>query len=414
MDRALAPEIRRRRIARVVITTVVAIAAIAFSFAATVQWLRPSIRRADIQTARVERGNVDATLQASGTIVPAVEQVVSSPIEARVLRIIRRPGDRVRAGDELLALDTSQAQLDLDRLSGTVAQKESEIEQLRLKLEDTLASLEASIEQKKLDREIFRYKADQNAKLLKAGLVSEQDNMAAATAAKKADIEQTQLEQALARAKSTGNAQLSAASAELTTIRKERDESQRQLQLAMMHADRDGIVTSIVSDTGATIRKGDIVARIADLSSFRVDATMSDVHASQLAIGMPVRVRIDDATTIAGTITSIEPRIDSGVVKFHADLDGRSIDKLRNNLRADVFVITGRRANVLRIKRGSLGQSEFEDVYVVRGNKLVRTNVHWGFAGEDAIEPLSGLREGDEVVISEMKDYAGVNELRLK
>jgi HlyD family secretion protein len=414
MDRALAPEIRRRRVARIVITTAVAIAAIVFSFAATLQWLRPSVRRADIQTARVERGNIDATLQASGTIVPAVEQVVSSPIEARVLRIIRRPGDRVRAGDELLALDTSQAQLDLDRLSGTLAQKESELAQLRLKLEDTLASLQASIEQKKLDREILRYKADQNAKLLKAGLVSEQDNMAAATAAKKADIEQTQLEQALSRAKSTGDAQLSAASAELTTIRKEREESQRQLQLAMMHADRDGILTSIVSDTGATIRKGDIVARIADLSSFRVDATISDVHASQLAPGMPVRVRIDDATAIDGRITTIEPRIESGVVKFHADLDRAGMDKLRNNLRADVFVVTGRRSNILRVKRGSLGQSEFEDVYVVRGSKLVRTEVRWGFAGEETIEPLSGLREGDEVVISDMKDYSGVNELRLR
>lgn len=414
MDRAIAPEIRRRRFARIVITTVVAVAAIVFSFAATVQWLRPSIRRADIQLARVERGNVDATLQASGTIVPAVEQVVSSPIEARVLRILRRPGDRVRAGDELLALDTSQAQLDFDRLSGTVSQKESELAQLKLKLEDTLATLKASIEQKQLDREILRYKAEQNAKLLKAGLVSEQDNMAAATAAKKADIEQTQLAEALGRAKSTGEAQLSAASAELTTIRKEREESRRQLELAMMHADRDGIITSIVSDIGVTVRRGDIVARIADLSSFRVDATISDVHASQLAPGMPVRVRIDDATDLDGRISSVEPRIDSGVVKFHADLDGQGIEKLRNNLRADVFVITGRRSNVLRLKRGSLGQSELEDVYLVRGNRIVRTEVRWGLAGADSIEPVSGVREGDVVVISDMKDFAGVNELRLK
>jgi len=52
------------------------------------------------------------------------------------------------------------------------------------------------------------------------------------------------------------------------------------LQLAMMHADRDGVVTSIVEDAGAMIHKGDVVARIADLSSYRVDATISDIHAA--------------------------------------------------------------------------------------------------------------------------------------
>src|SRR5205085_11641125 len=102
MDREITEDVRRRRIVRRVATAAVAVAAIAFSLAATVQWLRPSIKRSAIQTARVERGSVDATLQASGTVVPATEQVVSSPVEARVLRIVRRAGDRVKAGDEVI------------------------------------------------------------------------------------------------------------------------------------------------------------------------------------------------------------------------------------------------------------------------------------------------------------------------
>ena len=413
MDRDLAPEIRQKRIVRRVLTVVVAAAAIVFSFAATLSWLRPSLRRRDIQTARVERGEVDATLQASGTIVPAIEQAVSSPVEARVLRIVRRPGDRVRAGDELLSLDVSQARLDLDRLSGQLAQKDSEQSQLRLKLEDTLAALRAQIEQKKLDREILRYKAEQNARLLKAGLVSEQDNLAAATASKKADIEQTQLEEAIVRAQRTGDAQLAAASAELATLRKERDESQRQLQLAMMRADRDGIVTWMVSDAGATIRKGDVVARIADLSSFRVDAQISDLHASQLAIGMPARVRIDDRTSISGSISSIDPRIEGGVMVFHLAIDAAAAPKLRSNARVDVDVITDRRMNALRLQRGALGSGETEEVFVVRNNALAPVAVRWGLAGRDYIQPIDGLREGDEVVISNMNDYAGVKSLRL-
>jgi HlyD family secretion protein len=331
-----------------------------------------------------------------------------------VLRIVHRPGDRVRAGDELLALDTSGAQLDYDRLSGQVSQKESEQAQMRLKLEDSIASLEAQIEQKRLDRQILRYKAEQSAKLLQAGLVADQDNLAAATAAKKADIEQAQLEDALGRAKRTGDAEIAAASAELSTLHKERNESQRQLQLAMMRADRDGIITWLVSDSGATIRKGDVVARIADLSSFRVDATISDLHSSELNPGMPVKVHVDPSSTVEGRISSIDPRIDNGVMTFHVALDPSAAPRLRSNARVDVDVVTERRRNILRVKRGALGAGETEEVFVVRRDLLVPVNVRWGLAGRDYIQPIDGLREGDEVVTSNMSDYAGVKSLRLK
>src|SRR5689334_17809103 len=107
MDREIAPEIRRKRIVKRAITILLAAAAIIFSFAATVQWLRPSIRQSDVQIARVDRGTVEATLPASGVVIPAVEQIVPSPIDARVLRIERRAGDHVRVGDPIVTLDTA-------------------------------------------------------------------------------------------------------------------------------------------------------------------------------------------------------------------------------------------------------------------------------------------------------------------
>ena len=402
------------RVAKRVAIGVIAVAAVAFSLAATVNFLRPALSRHDIQTARVERGNVEATLQASGTVMPANEQTVASPIDARVLRIIRRAGDRVRTGDELVALDTSATRLDVDRLTAQLQQKESELASLRLKSDDSTASLRATIEQKKLDAAILDFKAQQTRKLHEAGLAAQQDDLAAATAAKKSQIELAQLADQLGREQHIDEAQLASTMAALQSLRQERDESQRQLQLAMMHADRDGIVTSIVEDAGAMIRKGDVVARIADLSSFRIDATISDIHAGEISRGMPVRVKVDDATSVYGAISSIEPRIESGTVKFHVRLDDGTNARLRNNVRVDVFVITGQRRNVLRVRRGNLGQGAMEDVWVVHGTDLVRHSVRWGLAGDPYIEPVEGLAAGDEVVTSNMTDYEGVRKLRLK
>jgi len=414
MDREIETDVRLRRRFRRMLPALVAIVAVIFGVAATVNWFRPSVRRSDLELARVTRGVVESTLQASGTIVPATEQVVSSPLDSRVLRIARRAGDRVRVGDEIVVLDTSAARTDSDRLSDQVAQKESEVRELRLRVEDNLASLAAQIQQKELDAEILTFKAEQNARLHKEGLVPAQDDLVAATAAKKSTIELQQLREGLVRARETGSAQIAAANASLHALANDRAESQRQLNLAMMRADRDGVITSILSDTGAALHRGDVIARIADLSSFRVTATMSDMYAPRLAARQRVRVKVDDSTSLSGVISSVEPRMDGGVAKFNVDLDDPSHHKLRSNARVDVFVITGGLTGTLRVRRGTLAQSLAEDVFVVRGDELVATPVRWGLTDEDTAAVISGLREGDQVVVSNMSDFAGVKRLRLK
>jgi HlyD family secretion protein len=129
---------------------------------------------------------------------------------------------------------------------------------------------------------------------------------------------------------------------------------------------------------------------------------------------MPARVKLDDATLLDGTITSVDPRIENGVVRFWVDLDAASHPKLRNNLRVDVFAVTGARNNVLRVRRGQLGDSERDGVFIVRGDLAVRVPVRFGLAGEESLEIVEGAREGDEIVISNMTDYQGAKELRLK
>src|SRR5882724_1884589 len=199
MDREISQTVRTKRAARRIIVAVIAVAALIFCAAATVSWLRPSVRRSDVQIARVERGTVDATLQATGTVVPEIETVISSPVEARTLRIQHRAGARLRAGDAILTLDTSATKLDLDKLNDAVAQKESALAQARLKAEEDVASAGAALEQKQLDADILKLKAEQNTRMHAEGLVSAQDELVAVTAKKKNDIEIAQLRNALGR-----------------------------------------------------------------------------------------------------------------------------------------------------------------------------------------------------------------------
>ena len=412
MDRDITHEAGRRNRRRVA-TAVVALAAAAFSLAATVEWLRPSLERNEILLARVGRGRVEATLQANGTVVPLVEQAVSSPVEARVLRIGRRAGAAVRTGDELLTLDTVTARLAMESLGDRVVQEESETEQLRIRLDESLATLRAQLEQKKLDAEIVHYNATQKAKLRAEGLTADADALAAEATARKTDIELRQLQDALRRSEQSRRAQLAAAAKELSSAIRDREESRRQLDLAMLRADRDGVLTWVVPEVGVTVRRGDVVARIADLSAYRVVATISDIHSARIGPGLRAWVKLD-GETLGGTIDSVDPRIENGVMRFSVTLDEPSHKRLRNNLRADVLVVTGSRNDTLVVRRGALARTRADHAFVVRGKNAVRVPVKFGLSGDDTIEILSGLEAGEQVVISDLSGYEDVEKLRLK
>jgi HlyD family secretion protein len=413
MDREIAPAVRQRALIRKIATAVAVAAIVIVAFIVIVGWLSPSIRQRDVQTAVVERGDVEAVVQASGVIVPDIEQVVSSPVEARVLRIDRRAGERVKAGDTLLTLDTLATRLELERVQEGLARKNSETSQLQLENEEEIASLLAQLEQQKLDAEIVRLTAEQQNRLRAEGLTSEQLALAATTAAKKSAIEIAQLEQKIARARRSAAAKIDAARLDVSIMRKGLEESQRQLDLSMMRADRDGVITWIVPEQGATVRRGDVLARIADFSTFRVAATVSDMYVPRLAPGMPVRVKVD-GRVVNGTLASIDPRIENGVAKLNVTLDRASQAGLVNNVRADVLIVTGTKRGVLRVKKGALQPSGNESVFLVRGDRLVRVPVSFGLAGDDQIEIRTGVSAGQTVVISNMNDYEGLKEMRLK
>lgn len=414
MDRELDVSFRRRLLARRVGMGGAGVALVVAVLLFLPGWLRPSVDRDRIRTARVERGPVEATVQASGTVIPAFESVLSSPVEARVQKILKRPGERVAVGDEILALDTSASRLDLERLEDRLAQKANEQEQIRIGLEKSLSDLRGQIEAQKLDTEVAEARAAQNRKLRAEGLVSEETLRVVEVEAKKARIQLRQLEEQVASERRSAESRVQGLSLDLAILRKERDEAGRQLELATTRADRAGVVTWVFSEEGGTVRRGDVIARIADPESFRIEATVSDVHSSRLAPGQPVKV-VMDGESLPGRLATIYPSVENGSVKFNVDLADPKNPRLRQNLRVDVLVVTGTRAGTLRVASGPFADGGGTDrVFVVDGGRAVRRPIRLGLMGAEYLEVTDGLAEGDLVIVSDMRDYAHLTEVKLK
>lgn len=414
MDREIDLSFRRKQMARRALIGLLAVAVLSAIFIFGPGWIKPSLSRTRIRTARVETGPVEASITATGTVVPEFEQVLSSPIDARVVKILKRPGAVLAKGEPIVTLDVSQSVLAVEKLNQQIEIKQNQQAKAKLDLESTMGSLQSQSEIKQLEYQSLKANTARNRELFRQGLLSEEKLREVELTEEKAAYELKQLEANKRTAQQSTRTQLEGLALEMKTLEKERDEARRQLELATTKSDRNGVLTWVVNEEGATVPKGTVIARIADLSTFRVEATVSDVHAQRLSVGMPVTVKIGDQE-LKGAIASIDPTIKNGVITARISLDDKASALLKSNLRVDVLIATDRKDKVLRIRKGPFASGEgARDVFVIRGDTAIRTPVKLGLASFDYFEVVQGLIEGDEVIISDMNDYQHLKEVKIR
>jgi HlyD family secretion protein len=414
MDRPLDPASIRSRQHRRLAWLVACVAALALAAVAFRGIAGPSIDRSRVRLATVEVGPVDASISATGLVVPEVEQVIASPVDARVLRIRERAGATAKAGEPLVDLDLSETRLAVDRLTQDLAIKTNDQARRRIALERSLIDLDGRAEIKRLQLAQLRAQLSRDQQLHQEGLLSNELLHKSELAAAQAEVELRQLTAERENAHAATRAELEGLALEMTKLRREEGEARRLLDLAAIRADRDGVLTWVITQDGAAIRKGEVVARLADFGSFRVDAQVSDVQAPRLAVGQPASVKLAD-TVLEGTLSAVNPAVVNGTITVTVALTERAHPLLRPNLRVDVQVVTDRRPRTLRVRRGPFATGEgTQPVFVVRGARAVRTPVRFGVASANYFEVLNGLSEGDQAIVSDMRDYLSAKELRLK
>ena len=91
----------------------------------------------------------------------------------------------------------------------------------------------------------------------------------------------------------------------MKTLERELSQAQHQLEVATTKSDRQGVLTWVVNEEGRTVRKRRHPGAHCRSQLFRVEATVSDVHASRLSIGSSVKVRINDTAQLAGNIVRV-------------------------------------------------------------------------------------------------------------
>jgi HlyD family secretion protein len=377
-------------------------------------WVTPTLPRAQLRTAVVERGAIDAALTATGLVLPEHEFVVTSPEASRVLQTLHQPGDTVAAGEPILSLDQGEARLLVERLERQVALKDNERAQARVDLENRLSELAGQAAIKKLELQSLTFDSERNDKLVAAGVISGDAARKSASDLERCRIECEQLVTATRNAERSLAIRMRALDLEHDILVRERRDAEHTLRQAAAASVRGGVLTWVLSGEGVAVARGDELARVADLSTFRVEATISDVHAAEIRAGQPVTVRIGEVS-LPGTLAKVQPKVDNGIVRLEVALQRPDHPLLRPNLRVDVDIITERREGTLSVRRGSVVDVDGgHALFQVRGDLAVRRSVRLGLTNFQRTEIVEGLAEGDEIILSDMSDYAHNKEIRIR
>lgn len=413
MDRPLSEQTVTRKRRKTILRWGIVAAGITGFFFLLSAWISPSVSRSEIQTAVVTSGTIEGTISASGTVVPRLEQLVSSPVETRILSVSTRPGATVKQGESLLRLDDNEVTLSLERTEKELALKENRRAQLKLEITKTLNDLKSQLNIKELRLKYLQSKSEQGEKMLSLGALSKDQYDQTKLEEQIAVIERNDLEESIQSATQSLENQLDGITTEVNTLLKERADIQRQLEMLSCKAERDGVVTWLNEDIGASIHRGDIVARVADLSSYLVEGSVSDIHAERLAVGMEARIRLNERNFF-GKLSTVYPTIENGIAKFLVALDDSSTKFLRPNIRVDIYVITSKKEHTLIVKKGAFvqGQSE-QPIFIIKENVAMRVPARIGIVSFDGVEILEGASAGDEIIISDIKEYEHLAQMKV-
>ena len=414
MDREISKEVQKKEQRKQLIKVGGIVLIVCVAVGSVIAYMQTSLNRKDINLSKVDKGMIEVSVSASGKVVPAFEEIINSPINSRIVEIYKKGGDSVDVGTPILKLDLQSAETDYNKLLDEEQMKRLQLEQLKVTNRNKLSEMDMKLKVSRmtLNRKEVELRNERYLDSLGAGTTDK-----VRQAELDYNVSQLQLkedEQKYENEKALAGADLKVKELELNIFRKGLAETKRTLEDARIRSPRKAILTYVNNEVGAQVGQGTKVAIVSDLSHFKIEGEIADTYGDRIAAGSKAVVKIGNEK-LEGTVSDVTPLSKNGVISFTVQLQQDNHKRLRSGLKTDVYVMNAVKEDVMRIANASyyVGKGEYE-LFVVHGDRLLKRKVQLGDSNFEYVEVISGLQEGDEVVVSDMASYKDKNKLKLK
>ena len=406
-----------------------------------------------VLTAKIVRQDLTTVVSGTGQIRPKTFANIGATAMGRITHLYVKEGDHVKKGQLVATVENVQQ-------TAQVAGQEAAISAARTDISSYIAAektAEANVEHAQADLEQKKLDWDRAQGLYKAGIMAKQDFDARKAAY---DLDVASLAQAVAGL-NQAKANTASARGHLGTQVATLQANKNALDLTQATAPFDGIVTNQPVRQGETVvigiqnAEGSTFMTIADMSVITAEVKVDETDIGNVQIGQPADVTVDavPGRVFKGHVTLVGDQAllrSTGVAtsqstsgteeakdfKVVVTLD-QPDDALRPGLSATAKITTAHKANVLALPIQALtiktpdtsasgsssvqaaskpsGTPDQQGVYVVDKDKSGRLRAHFvpvttGITGATQIEVLSGLTEGQEIVVGPFKILRALKE----
>jgi HlyD family secretion protein len=417
MDIARPSNARKKRIRQAIYTGVALLAVALVSFGLSrLKPAAPTVERAVVWPDTVKRGPMVRQVRGLGTLTPEDIRWIPATTQGRVEKIILRPGTRVTANDVILELTNPQLEQQLQDAMLKLQASEAGLANIKVQLNNDLLAQRATSANIEADYNKAKMQAQMNEALAKDQLVSDlvlkQSQVDAQSLGVRNEISKDQL----ASKADSMRAQLAVQQSLVDQARALLRLTQQQRDELKVRAGLDGMLQLVPVEVGQQVAPGTNLARVANPNRLKAEIKIAETQAKDIQLGQKAEVDTRNGI-VEGRVARIDPSVQNGTRTVDVTLTGDLPKGAVPDLSVDGTIELERLNDVLFMGRPAFGQDQsVVGLFKISpdGANAERAQVKLGRSSVNTIEVLSGLKVGDQVILSDMSAYDAYDRIRLK
>ena len=376
----------------------------------------PTVERAVVWPDTVKRGPMIRQVRGLGTLTPEDIRWIPATTQARVEKIVLRPGTSVKKDSVILELSNPQLDQQLQDAQLKLQAAEAGLANLKVQLQNDLLAQRAAAAAAEADFNKAKMQAQMNEALAKDQLVSElvlkQSQVDADQTGQKNQIAKEQL---ASKAESM-RAQLAVQQSAVDQARAVVGLAKQQHDELHVRAGLDGMLQLVPVEEGQQVAPGTNLARVANPARLKAEIKIAETQAKDIQLGQKAEVDTRNGI-VQGRVARIDPSVINGTRTVDVTLLGDLPKGAVPDLSVDGTIELERLNDVLYMGRPAFGQEQ-STVGLFKilpdGVTAERAQVKLGRSSVNTVEVLSGLKVGDQVILSDMSAYDAYDRIRLK
>jgi HlyD family secretion protein len=404
---------RKRWIIGIAVALVVVAATVAL---ARLEPAAPTVDRDVVFTGQVEHGTMIRQVRGPGTLVPENVRWVSAVTAGRVERRLVEPGAEVAAGTLIMELSNPDVQLQTLEAERQLASAQAGLVELATNLETQRLNQAGIVAQVRTQYQQAERTYQSNQELAAKDLIAENELQQSKDLVEELE-ERLELErQRLDLMQRNMARQIAVQESQVERLQQIVDFNQARMASMDVAAGEDGVLQELNFEPGQWVQPGATLAKVVQPGRLKAVLRIPEVQAKDVTVGQPASIDIRSGT-IPGHVTRIDPAAQGGSVTVDVALD---VDELprgaRPDLSVDGTIEVARLEDVLYMPRPHIGtaNSSVGLFKVVDGDEAALVTVQLGQTSVNQVEVISGLEEGDVVILSDMSTWDRYDRVRLK